>query len=103
MPDQSARSAPGTPPAAPIGYSVCTDPLYQGAIACLPNSKDPVCADPSKIVKLEMSHYYWVKAVDADAQTVTLANPWGAHVPAVTWPWTRLEKSLPVVVTNTNL
>lgn len=101
--DKSAGAAPGTPPSAPIGYSVCTDPLYQGEIACLPNSKDPVCADPSKIVKLETSHYYWVKAVDADAQTVTLANPWGAHMPTVTWPWARLEKSLPAVVTNTNL
>ena len=100
-PSPGRKGAPSAiPPSPGVGYSVCDDPLYQGAVACLPNSADPVCADPSKIVKLEMSHAYWVKSVDVSAQTVTIANPWGAKLPTITWPWARLEKSLVAITAN---
>lgn len=101
----TAKSAAGAapsakPPSPPLGYSVCTDPLYQGKIACLSGSEDPVCAAKGKIVKLEMTHAYWVKNVDAGAQTVTLANPWGSNQPTITLPWTRFQKSLYYVYAN---
>ena len=98
-PGRSAAPS-AVPPSPGVGYSVCDDPLYQGAVDCTPNSTDPVCADPSKIVKLEMSHAYWVKSVDADAQTVTIANPWGSKLPTITLPWARLEKSLTAITAN---
>ena len=83
--------------------SVCTDPLYQGKIACAPDSTDPVCqASSSQIVRLHTSHAYWVKSVDSAGETVTLANPWGADQPTVVWPWTRLRKSLDFVFVNEN-
>ena len=90
----SAPVPAGAPAPAPTTDSVCTDPLYVGQVACLPGSVDPVCAAPGKIVKLEMRHSYWVQKIDAGAQTVTLANPWGSNQPTVTLPWTRLQKSL---------
>lgn len=80
--------------------SVCTDPLYMGPKACVSGSDDPVCAAPDKIVKLEMTHAYWVKKVDEGSQTVTLANPWGSKQPVVTVPWTRLQKSLYYIYVN---
>ncbi|HXT00823.1 MAG TPA: C2 family cysteine protease [Elusimicrobiota bacterium] len=98
---KSSDGAPSAmPPAQPLGYSVCTDPLYQGNKACLPGSADPVCAAKDKIVKLVTTHSYWVKKVDAAAQTVTLANPWGSSQPTITLPWTRLQKSLYYVYAN---
>jgi len=92
--------APVPAPAPETTDSVCTDPLYMGAVACRPDSKDPVCKEPGKIVKLAMTHAYWVKNVDEGAQTVTLANPWGSNQPTVTLPWTRLQKSLYYVYVN---
>lgn len=86
-PDPNPAPAVATDP-------VCSDPLYMGAAVCAPGSTDPVCKDPGKIVKLNMWHAYWVKNIDASARTVTLANPWGSDRPTVTWPWSRLQKSL---------
>jgi hypothetical protein len=93
--DKKCPDAPATSSAAAAGVDpICSDPLYMGAKACEPGSADPVCKDPSKIVKLNMWHVYWVKSVDVGAKTVTLANPWGANRPTVTWPWARLQNSL---------
>jgi hypothetical protein len=91
--------APADPPADTDSF--CTDPLYQGKIACEQHPEDPVCANAgSQIVKLEPRHAYWLKSVDAANRTVTLANPWGSDQPTVTWPWERFQKSLYVVYVN---
>lgn len=89
-----AAAAPGGDPT----RSICTDPLYDRD-HCTADSKDPVCKGTDKAV-LARAHAYWVKKVDAANQTVTLANPWGAHTATITWPWTRLQESLYFVDVN---
>lgn len=78
--------------------SICTDPLYDRD-NCTADSKDPVCKGADKAV-LAGGHAYWIRKVDAANKTVTLANPWGAHTATITWPWTRIQKSLYVVYVN---
>lgn len=102
-----APSAPGSPapaaaaPQAPSdSIDICEDPLYKGRSKCEPGSRDPVCAGTGKIVTLDDWHVYWVKSVDASAKTVTLANPLAGGRPDVTWPWSRLKKSLHYVFVN---
>jgi hypothetical protein len=96
-PPADSAAGPKTDPAEDTD-SVCTDPLYKGKVVCTEESKDPVCQ--GKIVQLAMGHAYWVKSVDAGSESVTLANPWGADQPTVTWPWSRLQKSLLAVNVN---
>lgn len=99
---EPAPAPNNAPPAPALSTSIttastddfCQDPLYEGPAACLPGSSDPVCRDPKKIKKLVTGHEYWIKSVDKDAQSVTIANPWGSDQPTVTWPWSRFQKSL---------
>lgn len=84
----------------PLTDSVCTDPLYMGKVVCPPGTDDIVCKAGGASATLAKSHAYWVKKVDAANKTVSLANPWGPHMPLITWPWERLQKSLYVVYVN---
>lgn len=96
---QSAAAAPLVSPST-LTDSICTDPLYQGKIACPAGSVDPVCKAGETLPSLAKGHAYWVKKVDAANKTVSLANPWGPHMPLIVWPWERLQKSLYVVYVN---
>lgn len=101
MPTEGCPDATAAPVVSttPLTDSICTDPLYMGKVACPAGSDDIVCK-AGKSSTLAKSHAYWVKKVDATNMTVSLANPWGPHMPLIVWPWERLQKSLYVVFVN---
>lgn len=72
-------------PNAEVGKTICNDPIYDGKVACVEGSVDPVCKT-DKFPTLAKGHAYWIKKIDAGTQMVTLANPWVPISPSSSGP-----------------